>query len=171
MLVSFAHIDRIDLLKSLLKNAGRWSHTVRRECRRSAQEPGLQSLVQAEQILGTPLTPAGDEVSNAFSFRDQMAAPGDDRFKHLGEAETLAIMASRFRDSVFLTDDRSARDLAHSLGFDVASTWKLLYLVRRAGLATEIEVLGFLKDLRSRGAPVLNGVSAFRSWMEDMAAP
>jgi predicted nucleic acid-binding protein len=168
VLVSFAHIDRMDLLKNLIKDSGRWSHTVRRECRRSAKEPGLQALSQAENILGAPIRPTGDEVSNTFALRDQMASPGDDRYKHLGEAETMAIMSSRFSDSVFLTDDRRARDLARALGIEVASTWKLLSLICRTGLATEMEILDFLKDLRHRGAPVLNGISALRSWVASM---
>jgi predicted nucleic acid-binding protein len=168
VLVSFAHINRIDLLRNLVKDSGRWCPTVRGECRRSAQQPGLQSLSQAEQLLGTPIAAIGDEMSQAFTLRDQMAAPGDNRYKHLGEAETLAIMTSRFQNSVFLTDDRRARDIAQALDIDVASTWRLLYLACRAEYADEIEIMDFLKQLRHRGAPVINGVSTFRSWMEMM---
>jgi hypothetical protein len=77
-------------------------------------------------------------------------------------------MSARFSDSVFLTDDRRASDLARAQNIDVASTWRLLYLICLAGLATEMEILGFLRDLRDRGAPVLNGVSALRSWMDSL---
>ncbi|NOP97927.1 hypothetical protein [Mycolicibacterium fortuitum] len=127
----------------------------------------MQSLTDAEQILGV-VKPHTHEVQQALLLRDQMASPNDNRFKHLGEAETLAVMTARFSDSVLMTDDRGARDIARAHGIDVASTWRLLHLICRAGLATESEVLAFLKDLRSRGAPVLNSVSALRSWMADM---
>jgi len=160
----------MDLLQSLLKGSGRWCHTVRRECRKSAQEPELQSLSQAEQILGKAIKPVGNESLEALKLRQQMAAPNDPRYRHMGEAETIAIMSSRFSDAVLMTDDRHATEIAKAQGLRVASTWKLLYLVCAAGLATEMEVLGFLKDLRHRGAPVLGSISELRSWMDGLKA-
>ncbi len=137
VLVNFAIISRMDLLERLANGNGAWCATVAQECTASAAEPGLEALGQAEAIFGSPWFPQGAEHLDTKMLRQELASPGDSHTKHLGEAETLAIMLRRRVNGFFVTDDREAQRLAAKHGVKVASTWVLLpWRTRRAGSMT-----------------------------------
>jgi hypothetical protein len=170
VLVNFALIDRMDLFALVAGSHGRWCATVARECANSAKEPGLDSLNLVGGILGDPLYPEGTEHLQVSRFRSELASPGDERHKHLGEAETLAILTSR--DDLygaFVTDDADAARLAQREGIKVYSTWDLLALLRRTGKITENELLGFFDVLQRERRRLPDGVRVnadFLHWLQ-----
>jgi hypothetical protein len=100
-LINFAIINRMDLLSRLANGNGRWCATVSIECARSARVPGLAALDDAPEIFGEPLFPDDAELQDVRVLRDELASPGDQPSKHLGEAETLAIVARRHLNCFF----------------------------------------------------------------------
>src|SRR6185312_1176366 len=95
VLVNFAIINRIDLLERLANGNGRWCATVATECAESATRPELATLTGAREIFGEPLFPDAAEHQDVRLLRDQLASPGDPPTRHLGEAETIAIIVRR----------------------------------------------------------------------------
>lgn len=165
VLVSFATIGRMDLLETLFCGKGRWCSAVRDECFLSAREPELESIVLAEDFLGDPVSPTKSELQLTRRFRDQLASPQErDSTKHLGEAETLAVMVQRYQFDILVTDDRAARRLAAAHSVEVVTTWALLQMIVRVGLAAPEDVLEYLRLLRPRGAPTIRGVTDLRAW-------
>jgi hypothetical protein len=104
VLINFAIINRMDLLKKLANGNGQWCATVASECAESAGYPGLAALTAAEDIFGEPLYPNPAEHQDVQVLRNQLASPGDPPTKHLGEAETVAIITRR-RLSCFLVTE------------------------------------------------------------------
>lgn len=153
VLINFAIIRRMDLLAELLNGRGCWCLTIARECQNSADfHPDLD---QAPAIFGTPLAPDRTEYEDTRLLRDAMASPGDPTTKHLGEAETVAIISRRNIDGFFLTDDRDAKALATRHNIQVVTTWDLLRLAHRTGKVTTPVLSGYLRTLKSnnRGTP------------------
>lgn len=111
VLINFAFINRMDLLSRLANGNGRWCATVAAECAESARNSQLAALDDAAEIFGEPLFPDQAELQDVRVLRDQLAGPGDPLSKHLGEAETIAIVVRRQLNCFFVTDDREARRL------------------------------------------------------------
>lgn len=153
VLINFAIIRRMDLLAELLKGQGSWCISIARECQQSqAYYPDLD---QAGAVFGTPLTPDRMEYEDTRILRDAMVSPGDHSTKHLGEAETIAIMTRRHIDGFFLTDDYEARNLAIRNHIPVVTTWDLLRLAHKTSKVTKAVLVGYLRTLKSqqRGSP------------------
>jgi predicted nucleic acid-binding protein len=168
VLVSFAIIGRMDLLETLFCDRGRWSATVRDECMDSARVPGLDTIAEADRFLGDPIAPTKTELLQTRAFRDRLAGPLENNpKKHLGEAETLSIMAERFRFDLLVTDDTGAHRLAAEHNIRTVTTFTLLKMAVRVGLATPVDVFDHLRDLRPRGAPHLDYVSQVIPWAND----
>lgn len=164
VLVSFATIGRMDLLQTLFNGKGAWCPTVRDECHDSANFPGLGSIIDADTFLGAPIMPTKSELLRAQQFRTQLAKPGESKYKHLGEAETLAVMVGRYNFEILVTDDLDAKRLAAHHNVRVVTTLGLLKLVERLNLAQPHDVIDYLRVLRSRGAPVITSVTDLRNW-------
>ncbi|WP_139818495.1 hypothetical protein [Mycobacterium celatum] len=121
--------------------------------------------MQAADFLGDPVAPTKSELQLTRRFRDQLASPQErDPTKHLGEAETLAVMVQRHQFDIFVTDYRSARRLAARHNVEVVTTLTLLQMVVRVGLAAPEDVLQYLRLLRPRGAPIVRDVTDLRAW-------
>jgi predicted nucleic acid-binding protein len=135
VLVNFGHLGQMTLLEELVRGRGRWTATVAEECERSADVKGLEVLAMVPGFLGEPLRPGSPaEYLMVEKIRIEMLSPGDNRYKNLGEAETLAIMTSRFSaGAVFVSDDGPALRKATSLGVRTCTTYDLIALAARAG--------------------------------------
>lgn len=130
VLCNFAAVDRLPLLEKLLDGRGRWTEAVAHEAEQSAAYlPRLRDIVAAG-MLGEPIAITDvreiaevDRVRRAV-FGGVASAPT----KHLGEAETcvLIIMRREFRDSVWITDDRSAGAFARRKGITTKETFDLM---------------------------------------------
>lgn len=168
ILVNFGHIDRIPLLRHLAL-AHAWCAAVADECERSARQPGLGSLDQARAIFGAPLRPDPAEHQDTQVLRQRMAAPGDSNTKHLGEAETISIVARRRLPAIFATDDRDAALHARAAGITVISTWDLLRIARKLARITANEAWTDCVALRSLGRggpPCGTGRANFDAWLD-----
>jgi predicted nucleic acid-binding protein len=168
VLVNFAIISRLDLLSRLAHGNGQWCATVARECAQSAKHPGLAALAGAGEIFGEPLYPDAAELQDATILRDELAGPGDTRYAHLGEAETLAIIIRRRPVCFFVTDDQDAKRLAARHHVPVVSTWRLLLVAYKTSWVDADTLWGYVQTLRGqrRGAP--DGVTdrpSFDKWV------
>lgn len=167
VLVNFGHTNRLPLLRDLIPDR-RWCEVVAQECAASANVPGLANLRHVRDIFGEPLTPTERERDRTFELRDQMRKPGDAATKHVGEAETIAIITSRSIKAVFITDDKGARSTAEAAGITVITTWDLLRIAHRKGLITGAEAYSDTQTLESldRGWPPCGKTSAeFTRWI------
>lgn len=156
VLVNFALINRVDVLQHLMSGHCAWCATVASECARSAAEPGLEGMSEFATTLGPPLYPQTQaEHLQVRLLREDLASPGDPQTRHLGEAETLAIILSRNLSAVFVTDDRSARRLAATHGIRCYTTWDMLKLAGRIKLLDADTLWGYVRTLRGlrRGSP------------------
>ncbi|GAA1841869.1 hypothetical protein [Asanoa iriomotensis] len=126
VLINFARLKRMDLLARLARH-GAWCASVADECDRSAKMPGLEAMSDAHAIFGEPLRPE-NRVEHVMTqaLRTRLARPGDARLRHLGEAETLAIMSCRQLKGIFASDDSAVPVLAHEQGIRVVTTFDLL---------------------------------------------
>lgn len=101
------------------------------------------------------MTPDNAEYVDTRTLRDTIAVPGDPATKHLGEAETIAIISRRRLDAYFLTDDQGATTLAAQHGIQVVTTWDLLRLAHKTGKVTKPVLITYVDTLMSqqRGRP------------------
>jgi hypothetical protein len=114
VLISFAIINRMDLLNRLANGNGTWCATVATECAQSARLRELASLDGAREIFGEPLFPDDAEYQDVQVLRDELAGPGDQPTSHLA-------------------DDRDVTRLAARNGVKTADTWLLLRVASRKG--------------------------------------
>jgi predicted nucleic acid-binding protein len=167
VLINFAIINRMDLLGRLANGNGQWCATVAIECSASAKRPELAALGGAGEIFGEPLRPDEAEHQDIGVLRDQLAAPGEPRTQHLGEAETLAIIIRRHLSCFFATDDRSAARMAAQHGIQAASTWHLLKVAHRKGWIDADTLWGYVQTLQGNGRGAPPGVKdrvSFDKW-------
>lgn len=155
VLINFALLHRMDLLAELIRGQGAWCVSVARECRASSEYPRLEDLRDAAAIFGAPLIPDAAELVDTRLLRESVASPGDPSTKHLGEAETVAVVSRRQLDGFFMTDDGDAQALAVHHGIRVVTTWDLLRLAYRTEKISLTVLTGYLATLRSekRGRP------------------
>ncbi|OHV39165.1 MULTISPECIES: hypothetical protein [Pseudofrankia] len=168
VLINFAILSRMDLLERLANGNGRWCATVATECDASARRPELAALRAAKGIFGSPWFPNAAELQDTRRLREELASPGDRPHRHLGEAETLAIMIYRQVDGYFVTDDNDAVRLATRHGIRVVRTWHLLHVAVRAGLVEPDTMWGYLQTLRIHqrgGPPGVTDRPAFDKWI------
>lgn len=171
VLVNFALINRMDLLKRLVRDHGAWCATVAQECSRSAAQPELVALAGAAELFGQPLVPETEaEHLDTRVMRLELAGPGDGKFAHLGEAETIAIITRRGIDAIFITDDNGATRLAQKYGVPHASTWSLLRMASRANFLDRDTLWSYVLSLANagRGAPPsVHTREQFEKWLDD----
>lgn len=148
VLVKFATIARMDLLASVVRNNGQWCGSVANECDLSARVRGLETIAQAHEIFGDPLLlETQKEILDTAMIRTSLAAPGDGKTKHLGEAESIAIIWNREIPAVFITDDLNAARRAKEFGIPTFSTWYVLRLAVRADLIDVNDAYDHVRDL------------------------
>jgi len=167
-LINFAIINRMDLLARLANGNGRWCATVATECAESAKRPELAALAGAAEIFGEPLFPTNAEYQDVRVLRDELAGPGDQPSKHLGEAETLAIVVRRQYACFFVTDDRDATRLAAKHRVKAVNTWLLLSVAHRQGWLDADTLWGYVQTLgrHRRGAPLgVRDRLSFDKWL------
>lgn len=132
-LINFHIIGRWDLLEAAVKGRARWSASVSSECsyRTKIDYPGMYA--EAYTIFGAVVEPDLVERINAGVLRTAMADPTNDSpKKHLGEAETITIIESRFQGSRFITDDWGASQFAQQRGIECFGTGDLLVAAERS---------------------------------------
>lgn len=126
-------------------------------------------MSRAGEIFGVPLYPAGAEHVDIRVLQEQMLQPGDDKSRaHLGEAETITIIARRGLTAAFVTDDRNAQREARSREIPVYTTWHILKLAVKAGkLSVEEFLIAYETLVRAeRGhPPCARGIIGVTAWV------
>lgn len=167
VLVNFHRPGLVPVLGPLLNRSVRWTATIRIECARKEAHLGLVGLVDAaDELLGEPLVPEGDEHAAIRRLRRQMASPGDHPEQHLGEAETLTLIQRRRLRAVFVTDDRAAQRWAEPV--QSVGTWQLLRLARRRDLVTSSQAVRLWWTFVDAGGTPPHAIgtrAAFREWV------
>lgn len=130
VLCNFGTVSRLDLLRKVLDGRGRWTEAVAEEARRSAAYVRGLDRLHDEGWLGEPIELC-TEAEIALADRLRRAVFGglpSEPLRHLGEAETLALIQSReeFAGAVWITDDREAGEYAITRGIPVKDTVTLM---------------------------------------------
>ncbi|MGA5060184.1 hypothetical protein ACPB99_22455 [Streptomyces pseudogriseolus] len=108
VLCNFGTVGRLDLLRKVLDGCGRWTEAVAEEARRSAAYVRDLARLEAEGWLGEPIELCTD-AEIALADRLRRAVFGGlptEPLRHLGEAETLALIQTR-RSSPGLSGSRT----------------------------------------------------------------
>lgn len=170
VLINFAYIGRMDLLEQLSNGNGAWCGTVAFECDRQSSKLSLPTMLDAHRIFGDPLYPESPaEHIDTQAFRVLLAKPGDSPKMHLGEAETISIVANRGLSAIFASDDVEAGRLAVTHGISIATTWYLLKMTVRVGFASRDEIWGYVLKLANEGRGAPPGVrvrAEFDQWID-----
>ncbi len=128
VIVNFAHLRRLDLLKGYLRGHGRVTQAVSREITDSVGwVPAMRQVDQAEWF-GDPIRVTDDHGQVEGIRRHVFGGRRDEPRKHLGESETLHLIQSdpAFADAVWITEDRSAYDFAKANSIIARNTFEVL---------------------------------------------
>jgi len=148
-LVNFALIGRVDVLARLMNGRGAWTATVRLECEQSALALQNDQLLSVGDFLGEPYYPeSSDEIEAIGVAREFLREPGDGPERHLGEAETIAIVTMRSLAAIVVTDDTGAMKLARRHGVPVATSSDLMILAVRANVVSPQQAWDYITELR-----------------------
>ncbi|MFS8203094.1 hypothetical protein ACLVWQ_30945 [Streptomyces sp. CWNU-52B] len=130
VLCNFAAVDRVPLLEKVLDGRGRWTEAVKHEAEQSARYLPRLRDVMSLGMLGEPIAITDVEEIAAVDRLRRAVFGGVATMptKHLGEAETCVLIMGRpeFRDSVWITDDRSAGSYARRQGITTKETFDLM---------------------------------------------
>jgi predicted nucleic acid-binding protein len=130
VLCNFAAVDRVDLLRSVLSERGRWTEAVAYEASRSAAHLRALASLAADGWLGEPVEVTSDADIQAIERIRRAAFGGtDDRpLQHLGEAQTCYVIKhwADFSGSWWITDDREALRYAKFQGITTRETIDLM---------------------------------------------
>lgn len=151
VLRNFAILHRMDLLALLVGGRGAWCGTVASECMDQAREEALCDMASARDIFGAPWYPEASEQLEILLLRDRLAGPGDGRYQHLGEAETVVLASRRAAGSYFVTDDRDAPRVAGDHGLTVVTTAGLIRLAVKTGNLAADVAWGYTQTLLAQG--------------------
>lgn len=169
VLVNFARIGRMDLLRLVAAERSTWCYTVSDECEKSSRVNGLEQLAEAPEIFGEPLKlETRVEHSDTQVFRTRLSKPGDGPAANLGEAESLSIIMNRRLDVTFITDDNGALGFAEESGIVYMTTWDLLKLFVRVKHLNRSTAWQYVMTLggNSRRYAELRDQDSFYAWLE-----
>jgi hypothetical protein len=130
VLCNFASVDRVDLLRAVLGDRGRWMEAVAFEASRSAAYLRALEGLGSNGWLGEPIEVTSDADIEAIERIRRVAFGGtEDRpLQHLGEAQTCYVIKNwaEFTGSWWITDDREALRYAKFQGITTRETIDLM---------------------------------------------
>ncbi|MBT2550968.1 hypothetical protein [Arthrobacter sp. ISL-65] len=173
VLVNFAQIGRMDLLRLVAAGRSTWCYTVSEECEKSSRVSGLEQLSEAQEIFGKPLKlETRVEHSDTQVFRARLRKPGEGPAANLGEAESLSIIMNRQLDVMFITDDNGALGFAEENGIPYTTTWDLLKMFVRAKRVERSTAWHYVLTLggNRRRYVELRDQDSFYAWLESPGA-
>lgn len=175
VLMNFAYCDAMDLLARFVADRGRWCASVLAECDHKADEESLPAMRTAHDIFGDPLRPeTPTEHLSVTLNREHFLRPGDGPRRHLGESETLAIIAERGLNARFITDDTFVPIRAASQGVKCVTTWDVLRATVLGKLASRDEIRNYrrvLLGLRRVHLAHIRDEAQFETWLQGPAEP
>ena len=146
VIVNFGHIDRLELLQGHLRDNGRVTQAVSAEILSSAMYvPALNSIDQREWF-GDVIEVEGD---NGAVEGIRVHRFGGNRYhpkQHLGESETLYVIQflPGYRDSIWITEDKSAYQFATKNGIAARNTFDVFKEMVAFGELTSTEAFGLM---------------------------
>jgi hypothetical protein len=164
VLCNFAAVERLDLLKSVLDERGRWTDAVAYEAIRSARVlPILSSLItgcwlgEAIEISDEP------DVQQINGIRRAVFGGTDDEpLKHLGEAQTCFVILkwSEFAGSWWISDDQEALRYARFQGITTRETIDLVNIAVANGDINARDGFNLMRQMADQGRCLRLPVSA-----------
>ncbi|GGP03921.1 hypothetical protein LDL08_29320 [Nonomuraea glycinis] len=158
VLINFACVSRLDLLKEILRGRGRWTDAIADEAARSARfYPDLADIAR-EAWLGDPIevTSSQEQLLVERIRRAAFGGPADQPRKHLGEALTCHVIRSRpeFSASFWITDDRDAAEYAKGQGIATRDTQDLISEGVQDGCVSRDDGFKLLQEMSRLGRAV-----------------
>lgn len=130
VLVNFAHLSRLDLIRGYLRENGRVVEAVADEIRDSTGHVPAMADIDITAWFGKPIRLRNQTDQSAIEGIRRHRFGGDYRKprEHLGESQTLYVINTKpkYRDSVWLTEDGSAYRFAKDQGIPARNTFEIL---------------------------------------------
>jgi hypothetical protein len=155
VLCDFAAVDRLDLLRSILGERGRWTEAVAFEAHKSARYlPALSSLT-ADEWLGEPVEVTDEaEIQRIERIRRAVFGGTDERpLQHLGEAQSCYVILNwaEFARSWWITNDRDALRYARFQGITTKETIDLMSIAVVNGDITARAAFDLMTQMTAAG--------------------
>lgn len=175
-LINFGLCNQFDLLEELINGNGQWVGSVANEWAAQSQYHGIDNSNRVWEIFGEPIIPMHNEQAIHIQtqvYRDNLVAPGDGPTKHLGEAETLAVIQHGAFGPCFLaTDDADVATHVHRWGISVkvVTTWQLLRFAYHNGFLARDEAMQIRDNLAQQGRAHFKPARSarrFSVWLEE----
>lgn len=127
ILMSFAVVDRLDLLEVRYGNRVVWTDGIRIEVARGIRaEPRLQRVVDMAWITDPIEIDGGHAAQRVEQIRRALGGLHTEPLRHLGEAQGMYLLETSHKGGKFLTDDRAAASFARRQGLIVYDTADIL---------------------------------------------
>lgn len=171
LLMNFARVGRLDVVQAAVDIRGNWTQAVEDEVADFSSTADYQSLTQTWTFMSAALVPTYEEMDEADKIRQMFAKPGDGPLKHLGEAETLAIIDSRFDSQtvILLTEDIGAVLQCRARALKTAGTRAVLESAAKKDHITWADADRIARDIISAGRSVLNYPPPIRAPIPDLS--
>ncbi len=155
VLCNFAAVDRLDLLRSVLDERGRWTAAVAYEASRSARVLSALATIAGEGWLGEPIEiTAESDIQRINGIRRAVFGGTDEKpLKHLGEAETCFVIRewSAFAGSWWVSDDREALRFARFQDIVTLETMDLMSTAVVNGDVRVEEAFDLMQQMADQG--------------------
>ncbi|GAA2110577.1 hypothetical protein GCM10009759_52000 [Kitasatospora saccharophila] len=155
VLCNFASVERLDLLKAVLDDRGRWTAAVAYEAHRSASVLPSLGNVAADGWLGEPIEITSDvDVQQINRIRRTVFGGTDDEpLKHLGEAETCHVILNlgEFAGSWWISDDNEALRYARLKGITTRETIDLMAIAAVNGDISAQDAYALMRAMAAQG--------------------
>lgn len=155
VLCNFAVVDRLDLLRVVLNERGRWTAAVAYEAAKSTRFLPALGSVMAEGWLDEPIEiTAESDVRKVNRVRRAVFGGTDDEpLKHLGEAEACFVIKEWkvFDGSWWISDDRVALRYARFQGITTYETVDLMSMAVADGDVTAQQAFDILCRMGDEG--------------------
>lgn len=151
VLCNFAAVQRLELLRSVLGERGRWTQAIEYEVGRSAGTFPALARVAGSGWLGEPIEVTDEaEIQQIQAIRRVVfGGDSDHPLKHLGEAETCYVIGRwpEFAGSWWISDDREALRYARGRGITTRETCDLVAIAVADGDVTAAEGMELLRAM------------------------
>jgi len=154
VLWSFASVGRLDLLNLRFGDRIRWTDAVSDEVLRNSRRVSFLSDIHKANFMPDPVSMPLAELGRVLLVRSALASVNDPPSMHMGEAETIHVIATHDQGAVFLTDDVAASHLAGRRYIRTMRTAEVLSESYAMGEIGCPAAYNLLVDMRSRGRGV-----------------
>jgi predicted nucleic acid-binding protein len=154
VLWSFAVVGRLDLLEERFAHRLVWTDAVHEEVRRNSAHQAFLRDVLSAAWLGEPHCFGTADLEPISIIRDILADPADHEAMHLGEAEAIYLLETKFPEGLLFTDDRAALDLAQRRRLKTMTTLQALQDCHAMGEIGCPDAWDLMRQMESLGRSV-----------------